>query len=189
MRINPVGAAFPAVPIKVQCMRFISATQVPGYCANSPCRRPRKRIRPWSCVTAAIRRGCSHRPPASTCVCPTCRASHARHEARRWPGTSCSAGKATRRPRLAYPAARGGDEPRSRRAYAGHLLAAVAACDRTGGAGRGGRAPAGLVASQMLGFAFCRYVLALPAVAAMDCEAVVASLGPPLQRYLTEPRL
>jgi hypothetical protein len=38
----------------------------------------------------------------------------------------------------------------------------------------------------VLGFAFCRYVLELPAVVAMDREAVVASLGPTLQRYLTE---
>jgi AcrR family transcriptional regulator len=44
---------------------------------------------------------------------------------------------------------------------------------------------AGLVASQVLGLALTRYVLRLPPVAAMDRDAVVAWLGPTLQRYLT----
>ncbi|MEV5413204.1 TetR family transcriptional regulator [Thermopolyspora sp. NPDC052614] len=46
----------------------------------------------------------------------------------------------------------------------------------------------GLVASQVLGLALTRYVLRLPPVAAMDKDAVVAWLGPTLQRYLTGPR-
>lgn len=45
---------------------------------------------------------------------------------------------------------------------------------------------AGLVASQILGLALCRYVLALPAIAALDREEVVAWIGPTVQRYLTE---
>ncbi|MCE7008340.1 TetR family transcriptional regulator [Kibdelosporangium philippinense] len=45
---------------------------------------------------------------------------------------------------------------------------------------------AGLVASQVLGFALCRYILEFPPVMAMDTEAVVTWLGPTLQRYLTE---
>jgi AcrR family transcriptional regulator len=45
---------------------------------------------------------------------------------------------------------------------------------------------AGLVASQILGFALCRYILELPSVAAMDQHAVVTALGPTIQRYLTE---
>ena len=44
---------------------------------------------------------------------------------------------------------------------------------------------AGLVATQMLGFALCRYVLRLPPVVALDRDAAVAWLGPVVQRYLT----
>ena len=45
---------------------------------------------------------------------------------------------------------------------------------------------AGLVASQMLGVALCRYVLRLPPVVGMSREEAVAWLGPTVQRYLTE---
>ena len=44
---------------------------------------------------------------------------------------------------------------------------------------------AGLVATQALGFALTRYVLRLPPVVALDRDAVVAWLGPTMQRYLT----
>jgi AcrR family transcriptional regulator len=44
---------------------------------------------------------------------------------------------------------------------------------------------AGLVATQALGFALCRYVLALPPVAALTREEAVAWLGPTIGRYLT----
>lgn len=44
---------------------------------------------------------------------------------------------------------------------------------------------AGLVASQVLGMALCRYLLVLPQIAAMTREEVVAWIGPTLQRYLT----
>ncbi|MBW6439480.1 TetR family transcriptional regulator [Actinoplanes hulinensis] len=52
-----------------------------------------------------------------------------------------------------------------------------------------GQAPlrAGLVASQMLGFALCRYVLRLPPMVGLEREEAVAWLGPTVQRYLTEP--
>jgi AcrR family transcriptional regulator len=46
---------------------------------------------------------------------------------------------------------------------------------------------AGLVASQVLGMALCRYVLRLPPVVALDAETLVAALGPTVQRYLTAP--
>jgi AcrR family transcriptional regulator len=46
---------------------------------------------------------------------------------------------------------------------------------------------AGLVATQMLGLAMCRYVLRLPPVVALDRAAVVAWLGPVVHRYLTDP--
>ncbi len=42
---------------------------------------------------------------------------------------------------------------------------------------------AGLVASQLLGLAMCRYVLKLPPVVALSHDEIVASLGPTLQRY------
>ncbi len=43
---------------------------------------------------------------------------------------------------------------------------------------------AGLIATQILGLALCRFVLALPPVAAMSREDIVAWLGPTIQRYL-----
>ncbi|MET9023010.1 TetR family transcriptional regulator [Actinopolymorpha sp. NPDC004070] len=52
-----------------------------------------------------------------------------------------------------------------------------------------GEAPAraALVTSQLLGIAMCRYVLKLPPMVAMDTEALVASVAPTVQRYLTGP--
>jgi len=47
---------------------------------------------------------------------------------------------------------------------------------------------AGLVATQVLGLALCRYVLRLPPVVAMSHDEVVAWLGPTVQRYLDGPR-
>jgi AcrR family transcriptional regulator len=43
---------------------------------------------------------------------------------------------------------------------------------------------AGLVATQMLGLALCRYVLKLPPVVEMSREEIVSWLGPTVQRYL-----
>ncbi len=44
---------------------------------------------------------------------------------------------------------------------------------------------AGLIATQVLGFALCRYILELPPIAAMSHDDAVAWLGPTLTRYLT----
>jgi AcrR family transcriptional regulator len=44
---------------------------------------------------------------------------------------------------------------------------------------------AGLIATQLLGLAVCRYVLILPPVVALTREEIVRDLGPTLQRYLT----
>jgi AcrR family transcriptional regulator len=54
-------------------------------------------------------------------------------------------------------------------------------------AGPGGRAElrAGLIATQMLGLAMCRYVLALPPVASASPDELAAAIGPVLERYLT----
>jgi AcrR family transcriptional regulator len=47
---------------------------------------------------------------------------------------------------------------------------------------------AGLVATQMIGLAMCRYVLRLPPVVAMSRDEVVEWLGPTIQRYLEGPQ-
>lgn len=44
---------------------------------------------------------------------------------------------------------------------------------------------AGLIASQVLGMALCRYVLAFPPLAGMTGDEVVDWIAPTLQRYLT----
>jgi AcrR family transcriptional regulator len=43
---------------------------------------------------------------------------------------------------------------------------------------------AGLIATQVLGIALCRYVLRLPPVVAMSAEELAAAVGQTLQRYL-----
>jgi hypothetical protein len=52
-----------------------------------------------------------------------------------------------------------------------------------------GSAPrrAGLIATQMLGLALCRYVLALPGVATAPTGQLIADLSPTVQRYLSGP--
>src|SRR5256884_7696186 len=78
---------------------------------------------------------------------------------------------------------------RLRAIFATQVMPAVAPLcpDRTTAATR-----VGLVATQMLGMALCRYVLRLPPVVALDRAAVIRWLAPTIQRYLTgtrEPRL
>ena len=46
---------------------------------------------------------------------------------------------------------------------------------------------AGLVASQLLGMALCRYVLRLPPLMELSRAEVVGWLGPTVQRYVTGP--
>ena len=46
---------------------------------------------------------------------------------------------------------------------------------------------AGLIASQLLGLALCRYVLRLPPVVAMTQPQLIADISPTIQRYLTTP--
>ena len=53
---------------------------------------------------------------------------------------------------------------------------------RAGGADAAARA--GLISSQLLGLALCRYVLELPPVVAMPREQIVAEVGATVQRYL-----
>jgi len=46
---------------------------------------------------------------------------------------------------------------------------------------------AGLVATQALGFALCRYILELAPIVKLPAEDAIAWLGPTLTRYLTAP--
>jgi AcrR family transcriptional regulator len=43
---------------------------------------------------------------------------------------------------------------------------------------------AGLVATQLMGLALCRYVLRLPPIADLDTETLAGLLGPTIQRYI-----
>jgi AcrR family transcriptional regulator len=53
------------------------------------------------------------------------------------------------------------------------------------GRGPQARRRAAMVSSQVLGVAYCRYILALPAVVELDGETLANTLGPVLQHYLT----
>jgi AcrR family transcriptional regulator len=44
---------------------------------------------------------------------------------------------------------------------------------------------AGLISSQLLGLALCRYVLKLPFVVSMSKEEIIGAVGPALQSYVT----
>lgn len=46
---------------------------------------------------------------------------------------------------------------------------------------------AGLIATQVLGLALCRYVLALPPVAGMTRAEIGRDIGPTIERYLSDP--
>ncbi|HEX3283633.1 MAG TPA: TetR family transcriptional regulator [Mycobacterium sp.] len=70
---------------------------------------------------------------------------------------------------------------RMQQIFAAQLLPEVAKVN----AAEPGRS-AGLIATQMLGLALCRYVLKLPPVVAMSRDEVVSWLGPTIQRYLEE---
>jgi AcrR family transcriptional regulator len=71
---------------------------------------------------------------------------------------------------------------RMRETFAGQLLPVIAKVNPDAPERR-----AGLIATQVLGLALCRYVLRLPPVVAMSHEEVVSSLGPTVQRYLDGP--
>jgi AcrR family transcriptional regulator len=64
--------------------------------------------------------------------------------------------------------------------FGAQVLPAVAKVGRRATAGK----RAGLVASQILGLALCRYVLKLPPVVDMSSEDVVRHVAPAVQRYL-----
>lgn len=66
-----------------------------------------------------------------------------------------------------------------REAFLGQVMPFIAAVGDRASAPR----RAGLVSSQLLGLAVCRYVLKLPPVVALTREEIIAALGPTLQRY------
>ncbi|MGW0182096.1 TetR/AcrR family transcriptional regulator [Nocardia sp. NPDC003345] len=71
---------------------------------------------------------------------------------------------------------------RMRSIFAGQLGPVLRA---TGEDPQEGTMRAGLVASQILGMALCRFVLRFPPLAAMTRQEVIDWLGPTVQRYLT----
>ena len=73
---------------------------------------------------------------------------------------------------------------RLRQLFAGQLGPAIA---KLTGGGPDTATRAGLVATQTLGLALCRYVLAVGTIAEMPRATVVAWIGPTVQRYLTDP--
>jgi AcrR family transcriptional regulator len=68
---------------------------------------------------------------------------------------------------------------RVREVFAAQVGQAVSAVGRRATASR----RAGLVASQLLGLALCRYILEIPPVVAMSREDIIAQVGATLQRY------
>ena len=70
---------------------------------------------------------------------------------------------------------------RVREIFAAQVRPAVT---KLAGGGRYGATRAGLIASQIMGFALCRYVLRLPPVIAMRRPEIVKWLAPTVQRYL-----
>ena len=71
---------------------------------------------------------------------------------------------------------------RMREIFAGQLLPAIAKINPDAPARR-----AGLVATQVLGMALCRYVLQVPPVVGMSRDELIVWLGPTVQRYLVAP--
>ncbi|SFP08637.1 regulatory protein, tetR family [Amycolatopsis arida] len=74
---------------------------------------------------------------------------------------------------------------RMRQIFAAQLSPVVAAVSE-GTSSTTAPVRAGLAATQVLGMALCRYVLAFPPVVSMTREEIIDWIGPTLQRYLTE---
>jgi|SRR5688572_1449185 len=66
-----------------------------------------------------------------------------------------------------------------REAFQAQVMPFVAALGNPASAAR----RAGLISTQLLGLAMCRYVLALPPVVALSRDEIVGAVGPTLQRY------
>jgi hypothetical protein len=75
-----------------------------------------------------------------------------------------------------------GAAERVREVFREQVLPAIAAVSPDAPATR-----AALIASQLLGMAYCRYVVRMPALVALDERVIVAKLGETIQRYLDGP--
>jgi AcrR family transcriptional regulator len=75
-----------------------------------------------------------------------------------------------------------GAAARVREVFHGQVLPMVAAVKPEAALTR-----AGLIASQLIGFAYCRYVLSMPALTTVSEDVAVANLGRTIQRYLHGP--
>ena len=71
---------------------------------------------------------------------------------------------------------------RMRAIFAGQLLPVIAKVNPTAPERR-----AGLIGTQLIGLAMCRYVLQLPPVVMMSRDEIVTWLAPTIQRYLVAP--
>jgi AcrR family transcriptional regulator len=71
---------------------------------------------------------------------------------------------------------------RMREIFSAQLLPVIARVNRVEPQRR-----AGLIATQVLGLALCRYVLRLPPVVGLSHDEIVGWLGPTVQRYLEAP--
>ncbi|MBO0819621.1 MAG: TetR family transcriptional regulator [Nocardiopsaceae bacterium] len=72
---------------------------------------------------------------------------------------------------------------RMRQTFASQVVRPIAAALGSADAER----RAGLIGSQLIGMALCRYVLQLEPIASAETQDVIADLSPTVQRYLTEP--
>jgi len=68
-----------------------------------------------------------------------------------------------------------------REVFANQVWPVVGSAGAAADAGR----RAGLVSSQLLGLAMCRYLLRLPPVVALSHDEIILNVGPTLQRYAT----
>ncbi len=115
--------------------------------------------------------------PSSADICPAdIGRTVAEHFLEIWEGAGSKQGMAVL---LRSAASNSYAAAKMRDAFLAQVMPFITAIGDPASAGR----RAGLVASQLLGLAMCRYVLKLPPVVALSHEEIVAALGPTLQRY------
>jgi AcrR family transcriptional regulator len=103
----------------------------------------------------------------------------AQHYLRLWEHDAAKGGLAIL---LRTAATNDGAAERVREVFREQVLPAVAAVSPDAPSTR-----AALIASQLLGMAYCRYVVRMPALVALDERVIVEKLGETIQRYLEGP--
>ena len=103
----------------------------------------------------------------------------AQHYLRLWERDAVGSGLAIL---LRTAATNDGAAERVREVFRGQVLPVIAAVSPDAPSTR-----AALIASQLLGMAYCRYVVKMPALVALDHDVIVAKLGETIQRYLEGP--